>query len=321
MTVIHGQDILRTQILTVLSMGIFVGMKHVQHVQKGILAPVPPLARYLSFTIMPEKSPAGSLRSLCKLIDGDKTVVGLGQSFVRALGREVPGLDVFPGYAAPGLDVPSTPASLWCWLRGNDRGELVHRARSIVQCVTPALQLQHTIDGFRYKSGFDLSGYEDGTENPKGAAAVKAVVVTGQGAGLDGGSFVAVQQWVHNLDRLEAMTTKEQDHTIGRRKRDNKELGKAPASAHVKRTAQESFDPAAFIVRRSMPWAHGHQAGLVFVAFGNSFDAFDALLRRMVGADDGIVDALFTFTRPISGSYFWCPPIKNGSLDLRAVGL
>lgn len=290
-------------------------------VQKGILAPVPPLARYLSFTIAPGKNPASSLRNLCKLADGDKTVVGLGQSLVRALDREVHGLEVFPSYSAPGFDVPSTPASLWCWLRGDDRGELVHRARAIVQSIAPGLQLQHTIDGFRYKSGFDLSGYEDGTENPKGAAAVKAAVVAGKATGLDGGSFVAVQQWVHNLDTFEAMTTNKQDHTIGRRKRDNKELGNAPASAHVKRTAQQSFNPAAFILRRSMPWADAHQAGLVFVAFGNSFNAFDTLLRRMVGADDGIVDALFTFTRPISGSYFWCPPMKSGRLDLRAVGL
>ena len=160
-------------------------MNQVQHVQKGILAPVPQLARYLSFTIAPGKNPAGSLRNLCKLADGDKTVVGLGQSLVHALGRDVPGLKVFPSYAASGFDVPSTPAALWCWLRGNDRGELVHRARAIVQRVGPDLQLQHTIDSFRYKSGFDLSGYEDGTENPKGAAAVKAAVSAGQGTGLE----------------------------------------------------------------------------------------------------------------------------------------
>jgi putative iron-dependent peroxidase len=290
-------------------------------IQKGILAPVPKQARYLSFTIAQKKNPADSLRNLCKLADGDKTVVGLGQSLVRALGREVRGLEVFPSYAGAGFDVPSTPAALWCWLRGYDRGELVHRARAIVQSVAPILRLQHTIDGFRYKSGFDLSGYEDGTENPKGAAAVKAAVSVGQGAGLDGGSFVAVQQWVHNMDAFEAMTPHKQDHTIGRRRRDNKELGNAPDSAHVKRTAQESFIPAAFILRRSMPWAEAKQAGLVFVAFGNSFGAFDALLRRMVGAEDGIVDALFTFTHPISGSYFWCPPMKNRRLDLRALGL
>lgn len=290
-------------------------------IQKGILAPVPKQARYLSFSIAQEKNPAGSLRNLCKLADGDKTVVGLGESLVRALGREIRGLRAFPSYTEAGFDVPSTPAALWCWLRGDDRGELVHRARAIVQSVVPALPLQQTIDGFRYKSGFDLTGFEDGTENPKGTDAVKAAVSTGQGIGLDGGSFVAVQQWVHNLETFEAMTTHKQNHTIGRRKRDNTELRNAPASAHVKRTAQESFNPAAFILRRSMPWAEAQRAGLVFVAFGNSFDAFDALLRRMVGAEDGIVDALFTFTHPLSGSYFWCPPMKSGRLDLRALGL
>jgi putative iron-dependent peroxidase len=62
-------------------------------------------------------------------------------------------------------------------------------------------------------------------------------------------------------------------------------------------------------------------AGLVFVAFGKSFDAFDAQLRRMVGTDDGVADALFRFTRPVTGAYFWCPPLRNGRIDLRALGL
>ena len=54
---------------------------------------------------------------------------------------------------------------------------------------------------------------------------------------------------------------------------------------------------------------------------GESFDAFEAQLKRMVGAEDGITDALFKFTTPISGSYFWCPPMISGKLDLRTLGL
>jgi putative iron-dependent peroxidase len=50
------------------------------------------------------------------------------------------------------------------------------------------------------------------------------------------------------------MSTTEQDHAVGRRRSDNEELDDAPESAHVKRTAQESFEPEAFVVRRSMPW-------------------------------------------------------------------
>ena len=79
-------------------------------------------------------------------------------------------------------------------------------------------------------------------------------------------------------------------------------------SAHVKRVEQERCAPAACVVRRSMPWSEGQSAGLVFVSFGKSFDAFEAQMRRMAGRDDGVTDALFTFSRPVTGAFFWCPP-------------
>jgi putative iron-dependent peroxidase len=41
----------------------------------------------------------------------------------------------------------------------------------------------------------------------------------------------------------------------------------------------------------------------------------------MVGLEDGLVDALFGISRPISSAYFWCPPTHAGRLDLRQLGL
>ncbi len=117
------------------------------------------------------------------------------------------------------------------------------------------------------------------------------------------------------------MPRRSQDLTIGRRRTSNEEIDDAPPSAHVKRTAQERFTPQAFVVRRSMPWAEGNVGGLVFVAFAASFDPFEAQLRRMLGLDDGVVDALFGFTRPESGAYYWCPAMAGGRLDLRPLGL
>ncbi|MCF8149392.1 MAG: Dyp-type peroxidase [Sulfuritalea sp.] len=291
------------------------------HVQAGISAPLPIFARYLFLLAIPGADVPGALRALAELADGERAVVGLGHSLVQSLDREVEGLKGFPSYAAARIEVASTPTDLWCWLRGDDRGELMHRARQIEKAVSGAFRLQQTIDGFQYQSGRDLTGYEDGTENPQGEAALVAAVVQGQGSGLDGGSFVAVQQWLHDFDSFEAMTTTEQDNSIGRRRSDNEEIDEAPLSAHVKRTAQESFEPEAFVLRRSMPWAEGAAAGLVFVAFGKSFVAFEALLQRMVGAEDGVTDALFRYTRPVSGAYFWCPPMKAGRLDLSVLGI
>jgi putative iron-dependent peroxidase len=219
------------------------------------------------------------------------------------------------------VEVPSTPAALWCWVRGDDRGEILVRARALEKMLASAFEVTSAIDAFKYGKGLDLTGYEDGTENPKGKKAAETAIVSDTRPGYGGASFVAVQQWIHDLDRFAAMPSKQQDTSIGRRRRDNKELGNAPASAHVKRTAQESFTPEAFVWRRSMPWADATQAGLMFVAFGKSLDAFDAQLKRMAGAEDGIVDALFTFTRPVTGAYYWCPPVRKGRIDLRAIGV
>lgn len=290
-------------------------------VQPGILAPVPKLARYLSFSLKTGAKPGNALRSVVGVADGDQVIVGIGQPAAVALGRTIAGLHIFPTDFGLGLVLPSTSSALWCWLRGSDRGVLLHVSRKVVATVSPAFNLETVIDGFKYDTGRDLTGHVDGTENPKGKKAFHAAIVQGQGAGLDGSSFVAVQQWLHDFDRFASMPAKEQDNSIGRRRRDNKELTDAPRSAHIKRTAQESFAPEAFVLRRSMPWADGMSGGLNFVAFGRSFDAFEAQLRRMVGAEDGVTDALFKFTRPVSGSYFWCPPMRKGKLDLRALGL
>ncbi len=289
--------------------------------QSGILADVPPLSRYHWFDLAPNADPRGALKALAKLADGSALVVGIGQALTQAVNGEIRGLRLFPRLSGPGFDIPSTPSALWCWLRGDDQGDLVHRSRELVHTLAPAFLPSQTLDGFVYQGGKDLTGYEDGTENPTGKQAVNTAIVANAGPGLDGSSFVAVQQWVHDLDTFDAMSRRTQDNTIGRRKSDNKEFASAPISAHVKRTAQESFAPEAFILRRSMPWAEARRAGLVFVAFGKSFDAYEALLARMVGVEDGVSDALFNFTRPLTGGYFWCPPMAKKRLDLRALDL
>ncbi|MGP3792228.1 Dyp-type peroxidase [Pseudomonas sp. B392_1p] len=290
--------------------------------QPGILAsPVPLVARHLFFTLeQPEALPA-ALDHLCQLVNGDATVVGFGESLVQVLSAPVDGLRAFPAISGVGVDVPSTQHALWCWLRGDDRGELLLRTRALEAALAPALCLVQATDAFRYKTGHDLTGYEDGTENPKGDDALQAAFVRNAPAGLEGSSFAALQHWVHDLDQFATFSPLEQDHVMGRRKSDNEEIEDAPESAHVKRTAQESFSPEAFMLRRSMPWSDGRQAGLLFLAFGHSFTAFEVQMRRMAGLEDGILDALFRFSRPITGGYYWCPPVSNGHLDLSALRL
>lgn len=284
------------------------------------------MRRYLFFSVHQVPTLRDSLTRLAELADGEQVLVGLGPELLQALETEVPGLHQFAAMSGHGVQVPCTPTALCCWLRGSDRGDLVHLTRRLEKALAPAFHLDKLIDAFRHGQGpnghgRDLTGYEDGTENPKGEAAQAAALLQGAGSSLDGSSFMAVQQWVHDFDAFEAMPATEQDNAVGRRRVDNEELEDAPPSAHVKRTAQENFEPPAFLLRRSMPWAQGSGAGLVFVAFGKSFDAFEAQMRRMAGQDDGVTDALFAISRPVTGAFFWCPPMRGGRLDLRGIGL
>ncbi|ODS98540.1 MAG: peroxidase [Lautropia sp. SCN 69-89] len=287
--------------------------------QPAILMPIPSSARYLSFVATPGADLRGALQALSAFVDGRQSVAGLGASLVALMGASVPGLRSFPALQSTRLTIPSTPADLWLWLRGEDAGELFHRSRRIEAALAPAFEPVELVSAFRHGDGNDLSGYEDGTENPRDDEAVAAAIAGEAGGAPQGSSFVAVQRWVHRFDLFDAMSRNEQDAAIGRRRDDNEEIDDAPPSAHVKRTAQESFDPEAFVVRRSMPWSDGRRAGLMFVAFGRSFDAFEAQLGRMAGLEDGVEDALFRFTRPETGAYYWCPPVRDGRLDLSAL--
>ncbi len=289
--------------------------------QPGITQSIPAFGRYLEFSVDPDMDVRPALARLTGIAVDETVVIGLGPGLVRAVGGDLPALRPFPALSGPGCNTPSTQADLWCWLRAGAPGGLVHAAREFAATVSPELTLDLLVDGFKHESGLDLTGYEDGTENPTGEKADAVTVLSGAGPGLDGSSFVAVQQWAHDLDHFQSLPPDERDDIIGRRLSDNEELEDAPASAHVKRTAQESFEPEAWVLRRSMPWADAAGEGLMFVAFGNSLDAFEAQLRRMVGEEDGIADALFRFSRPLTGSYLWCPPVRDGRLDLSALGV
>jgi len=287
--------------------------------QASILEPIPLVGRSLTFRVAPETDIPNALRRLRDGFSPDCGVVGIGEPVALALGRPIDGLRTFAAMSGPACSVPSTQQALCFLLRGPDRGAVFDLTQDIRELVADAFLLVDSVDTFKYREGRDLTRFEDGTENPKGKLARKAAIV-GEGP-LEGSSFVAVQRWVHDLGRFRKFEEARREELIGRRAESNEEIEDAPESAHVKRTAQESFDPEAFMVRRSMPWATAEQEGLEFVAFVESLDRYERQMHRMVGHDDGIVDGLFSFSHPVTGGYYWCPPVKDGKLDLRALGI
>lgn len=283
--------------------------------QPFVLAPSRPFGLSLTYRIAPETDPRETLKTLARQFDPQKGLIGLGLPLVSFLSFDIPGLRPFPAMAGPNCSIPSTQGALWFFLQGEGRSDLFDESEGLEDLLSGSFLLEDAMNTFVYAEGRDLSGYVDGTENPDAEQSPKVALVGGSGP-LSGSSFVAVQRWVHDLTRFRTHSQKERDRIIGREQRTNREIPEAPISAHIKRSAQEAFSPAAFMVRRSMPWATGSERGLEFVAFGQSFDAFERVLRRMSGGEDGIVDALFSFSRPVRGGYYWCPPVKTGRIDL-----
>lgn len=286
--------------------------------QPAILAPPPAHAAFLFFAGRGGAPPLDALRALAAGPHPRHLLVGLGASLLEALRADIPGMRPMPPLMGRGIAIPRTPTDLMVRIAGGDAGMVMHRERALLTEL-PGVELTDRVDAFVHREGRDLTGYEDGTENPTGAHASTTALANGGGPGLDGSSVLAVQRWVHDLRSFDDMSREDQDAMVGRARDTNVELEDAPPSAHVKRTAQEDFAPEAFLVRRSMPWRDHRGAGLLFASFSATLDPFEAQLRRMVGLDDGIVDAIFRISRPVTGATFWCPPLRAGQLDLQAL--
>jgi len=273
----------------------------------------------LSLALSPGADAARALRRLARGFDVRWGTLGIGEPLTRALGKKVPGLSTFAAMSAPGAGVPSTQKAAWIMLQGATQGAVFATLQKVKALLPPDFVVADSMPTF-HNNSHDLTGYEDGTENPKGSKAVKASIVQ-EGTGLAGSSFVAVQRWVHDLDYFNSLPRSRRDDMIGRRLSDNEEIKSAPRSAHVKRTAQEDFEPNGFMVRRSMSFSDRAMEGLEFIAYVAHIDTFERQMRAMAGLVDGIADALFQFSRPVTGGYYWCPPVHGGRLDLRLLRL
>lgn len=240
-------------------------------------------------------------------------VIGIGAPLAAAVGAELPGLRPFERLQRGRYTMPATQLDVWALVPAHDASQAFDKADALIHALDAHAELVEALPLFSYRHGHDLTGYMDGIENPTGDEAWAAAL-----AG-DGGSFVLVQRWLHFRDRMAALPADARDHIFGRRLADDEEIAEAPESAHVKRTAQEDFDPPAFMLRRSMPWGDGRRHGLLFLAFVAGLDTARRQLERMMGLDDGLQDALLGHSQAETGAFYWCPPWDGQRLLLPAV--
>ena len=224
-------------------------------------------------------------------------------------------LKPFPAMQEGNRDAPAIEYDLFIHLR-SDRYDILHMvANEIDQMLEDLVELIEEEHGFRFMDSRDLTGFVDGTENPKGRHRQQVALVGDEDQEFKSGSYIHVQKFAHNLRKWQRLSLKKQEDIIGRTKQDDIEYASEdkPLTSHVKRVnVKDAQGNSLEILRQSMPYGSIKEQGLMFISTCRTPENFELMLRSMVHGDSqGNHDHLMEFTKALTGSSFFAP-----SLDL-----
>jgi putative iron-dependent peroxidase len=296
-------------------------------IAQPVAAPLTRAAIFLVATLNPGSDNCATVRSLCgdlaallravefrDLEGGLSCVMGFGSdAWDRLFGRPRPAkLLPFREIRAGARHAVSTPGDLLFHIRAKRMDLCFELATQIMERIGDAVSPVDEVHGFRYFDDRDLLGFVDGTENPRGEAAVDAVLVGEEDAAFAGGSYVIVQKYLHDLDGWNGLSTEAQERIIGRTKLSDIELDDAikPTSAHSALTTIVEDGKEIKILRDNMPFgraAHG-EFGTYFIGYSRSPRTIELMLENMfVGRPPGNYDRLLDFSRAVTGNLFFVP--------------
>ena len=256
------------------------------------------------------------LRAPAVSAGGVNLVIAFGAELWRAIAPEhsPPDLAPFLPIGRPGgHHAPATQHDFWMWISSSSRDVVFEHTRAAVKELEGVATVATDQDCFVHRDSRDLLGFIDGTANPMTHEAPAAVLIPHDHPGA-GGSHVLVMRWIHDLAAFEALPLEEQQRVFGRTKLTSKELeGDAkPPTAHIARVeiAADSGEELP-VYRRSVPYGTLAEHGLQFIAFSADRARVDRMLGRMFGLDaDGLHDRLTDFSRPVTGAFYFAPPLS-----------
>ncbi len=208
-----------------------------------------------------------------------------------------------PIHGVAAHDLPATQHDVVVWLAGASYDVVFDTTRLIVTELMGRAALAHEMVGWQYHHDRDLTGFEDGSENPSIVEATSVALVPSGQPG-EGSSILLLQQWEHDAVAWEALPVEAQEAIIGRRKSDSLELDPRPPTSHVSRTDQERFGK---IFRRNVAYGTMSKHGTVFVGFCGSQGPLVHMLESMVGNESEPPDHLTSVARAVTGAYYVIP--------------
>jgi len=204
-----------------------------------------------------------------------------------------------------GFVMPATQHDIALWFAAASYDVVFDAVLDATRSLSGLAVLAQDLRGWTYHRDRDLTGFEDGTENPTLARAPSYALVPDGTPGA-GGSVLLLQQWEHDPAWLE-LDHSAQELVIGRTKDDSVELEDKPETAHATRTDQADFG---HILRRNVAYGTVSDHGTVFVGFAAAKSPLHAMLESMAGVG-GPRDALTRYSAPRTGAYYWVPAISD----------
>ena len=292
-----------------------------------VAAPLTRAAIFLVVALNPGPENRETVRSFCgdlaalfravefrDLEGGLSCVMGFGsEAWDKLFGAPRPAeLHVFREIHAGERHAVSTPGDLLFHIRAKRMDLCFELATQIMARIGNAVTAVDEVHGFRYFDDRDLLGFVDGTENPRGEAAVDAVLVGEEDAAFSGGSYVIVQKYLHDLSAWDALSTEAQERIIGRKKLSDVELDDSikPTSAHSALTTIVEDGKEIKILRDNMPFgrAGDREFGTYFIGYSRSPRTIEQMLENMfIGRPPGNYDRLLDFSRAVTGNLFFVP--------------
>jgi len=222
------------------------------------------------------------------------------------------GLHPFREILAGGRHAVSTPGDLLFHIRATRMDLCFELASQIMTRIGGVATIVDEVHGFSYFDERDLLGFVDGTENPTGAAAVRATIIGDEEPAYAGGSYVIVQKYVHDLGRWNALPVEQQEKIIGRTKLADIELDDAvkPTSAHNALTTIVVDGEEVDIVRDNMAFGHvgSGEYGTYFIGYARSPATTEQMLTNMfVGSPPGNYDRILDVSTAVTGCLFFVP--------------
>jgi porphyrinogen peroxidase len=256
-------------------------------------------------------------------------VTGIGDRIWDELGGapRPAGLHEFREFRAPGRLAVSTPGDLLFHIRAGRMDLCYELASQIMFRAGSALTVVDEVHGFRYFDNRDVIGFVDGTENPAGAAAERAVLIGAEDPEFAGGSYVIVQKYLHDLAAWNALPTEQQENIIGRYKLSDIEQADdvKPSSAHnALTTILDADGEEVQIVRDNMAFGTPGRGeyGTYFIGYSRSPDPTEQMMQNMfIGSPEGNYDRLLDFSTAVTGGLFFVPSqpllerLGDGPLD------